>query len=457
MPVVNYQQQVLNPVQSAMEGYSRGVGIVNKHRESQATQGLLAAQQQEAELRTQKLQQEQEAAAATQKQLGDLGQKVADGTWTAEDFLSLQTSNPAIAEHLSKAFEGVSDVKKKTVVRNMQKLAIALETNPEEAKQIMEEEAQAIENSGGDPSAMRANIKAIDIMPDAVKTSVLATLAAGMPNDEFDNFTQTLNPPKEKPQTDFGKLAADVEAGLVSAEDANAIRESRIKELQQKYNLTDVQMQQALAATEKTKAETSKLLREADAPIEGGRYLTPEEKEAAGYLPGAVVQRDAKGQDRLIQKPGSQTMAESERKFGLYANQALRGQKALLDMEAGGYNRVAAGELATGLISDEAKQYDAAMSQFIEGWARVATGAAITKDETKMYEKMLAPKMGDNEAVRKSKAAVRNQMAIDIREASGRGTPLSDSAFEAFSAAVAKSKSEEPESDGLPAGFVKVQ
>lgn len=327
MVEVNYQQQVIRPMQEAMSGYATGVGL--KQNREQHAANLEATQAQAAllEQQQQKLIQEQEAAKATQTQLVDLGMKVRNGTWTPEDFLSLQVSNPAISEHMATAFEGMNDQKKKNTVKTIQKMAIALETDPEQAKLMMEEEAQAAENSGNAHGAasLRAQLKALDFAPEAIKTALLSQLAAAMPNDEFKNFASTLSPEPEKAVTDFGKIRQDIQNGLMTEEEGDALIENAIQAKAADLGLTEAQIQQALANASKSKAETSKL--QSDEGDKEARYLTREEKEAAGYDADDVVQRKPNGDDQVRARSGDQYSGGEIKKFRQDATTylALRG------------------------------------------------------------------------------------------------------------------------------------
>jgi hypothetical protein len=158
------------------------------------------------------------------------------------------------------------------------------------------------------------------------------------------------------------------------------------------------------------------------------RAMTPEEVAAKGLAPGTAAQINSVTGKYEVAPQGNKSgqLTEQEAKFGLYAGQGLQAASDLDALEVAGYNRAGVGELATGMISDEAKIYDNKITQFIDAWARAMTGAAMTKTETESYKRQLSPQPFDTQAVRDQKSEMRRQMADQLRIAAGRGMKIAD-------------------------------
>lgn len=155
----------------------------------------------------------------------------------------------------------------------------------------------------------------------------------------------------------------------------------------------------------------------------GLRDLTAEEVHAKGYPVGTVAQIELggpnQGQVHVTSRPTTQQTGqptESERKFALQASTSGKAMKILDDIEATGYDRGA--ELNP--FSDNGRKYDQALDQFLDGWARAMTGAAMSDHEKQYYYDMMRPRFGDSLEVRQQKSQARAGMYNDLRNASGR-------------------------------------
>lgn len=140
---------------------------------------------------------------------------------------------------------------------------------------------------------------------------------------------------------------------------------------------------------------------------------------------------------------GGPALKEQEAKFGLYASQANDALRALQEMENAGFDK---GDPASGIYqavrnagipvaapnlgrdvtdwipgTQRNRQYEFQTTRFLDGWARAMTGAAMTREETDMYKRMLMPQPGEGAEVLAQKRAARERMAQDLVGAAGRG------------------------------------
>jgi hypothetical protein len=165
------------------------------------------------------------AAQEANKQMQqDIGAIVSKRVPTAKDYATLTTKYPQFSEQFQQAWGMLNKEQQSNRITQASDVYSALEAGRVDvAQDLLEEQAQAAENSGNAPSAKAARtlIKVIDANPDAAKTSVGMRLASMMGPDKFtETFTKleqerrekSLDPSKlTKAQADARKAATEAD------------------------------------------------------------------------------------------------------------------------------------------------------------------------------------------------------------------------------------------------------
>ena len=142
------------------------------------------------------------AQEANQQMQQDIGAITSKRTPTAQDYAALTTKYPQFSEQFQQAWGMLNEEQKSNRVQQASDVYSALDAGSVDlAKDFLEEQAQAAENSGNTSSAKAARtlIKVIDANPDAAKSSVGIRLASMMGPDKFtETFTKLEQERREK-------------------------------------------------------------------------------------------------------------------------------------------------------------------------------------------------------------------------------------------------------------------
>lgn len=166
MDPINYSVDVATPFQSALQGYQAGAAIRNDQ--------------------TQQLQQ-QAALAQQQKQQQLLAGLAANPNATADDYASVMTQIPALAEHLQKAWTTKNTAQQQSHASDLLQWGAAIKSGkPEIAADQLIQRAEAMERAaGGDAStptresqALRAQAQIVKEHPEFALGQIQAMLAA---------------------------------------------------------------------------------------------------------------------------------------------------------------------------------------------------------------------------------------------------------------------------------------
>jgi len=202
MPV-NYQMDVINPFQAALQGYGAGAQLLQQQQaaqQQQVEQGqksqLFGLQMQEAQGRLAQLQAERDKAAAAAKVSADvynmLNQKDWAKTVTAGDIAKTLDANPELGKYLLAEKQKLNDEQKLNAFNQNWSVAAALELgNTAQAEQLLETQAAAFENSGDKEKAetlrgMKEQLKT-EHSRDILKKTMLVNASTLMP-DQFDKL-----------------------------------------------------------------------------------------------------------------------------------------------------------------------------------------------------------------------------------------------------------------------------
>ena len=173
---MNYSIDVKNPFEEAIKGYQTGVAL------NQQQQQISEAQK------------AKESAKAMQADLIALS---LNKNASAEDFASVITKHPVLAESLKKSWDIMSADRQQSALAQASDVYAALETgNTDIAKGKLEQQKQAALNSGDQSASDKADamIKMIDLNPDAAKTSARLSLSVIMGPDKFKETFSALSP-----------------------------------------------------------------------------------------------------------------------------------------------------------------------------------------------------------------------------------------------------------------------
>lgn len=217
MPV-NYQMDVINPFQAALQGYGAGAQILQQRQtaERQARQDeqqsqLFGMQMEEAQARLQALQDEKAKAAAAQAAAAEAFDAAKNGKFSSELIVKTLAANPELGKFLSAERDRLSTEQKKNAYDQNIQIAMAIEQGRiPEAQTLIEKYASALEASGKATEAASTRALAQQLNtpdgPDVVKTTAYFTAGSLLP-DQFDktyaNIKSVINAPLDKTLKDL--------------------------------------------------------------------------------------------------------------------------------------------------------------------------------------------------------------------------------------------------------------
>jgi hypothetical protein len=230
---VNYNMQVLNPLQTAMAGYQAGFG---QFQQLDDVRRQREADRMAAELHDAKMAEYERATAAAQaaQQLqADFYSGLADGTMTvskAREFLG----NPNISENIASAVQGFIEDKSEDQIRTQMhdigRLTMLARNDPEGFNVEMDRRVEAALTVGDqDQLNVLRGLRELSSDPaagQAVGIQMLAGLA-GQLGEEGETYIDAvfkqldLDKP-QSPLTTVGKLNADLAAGRITQDQFNA-------------------------------------------------------------------------------------------------------------------------------------------------------------------------------------------------------------------------------------------
>lgn len=206
MPV-NYQMDVINPFQAALQGYGAGAQMLQQEQQGarqveqdQQRNQLFGLQLQEAQMRAQQLREERakaEAAKVADEELfANLDKPDFLENMGAGDIARIQSRNPEVAKFIEAQRQKMNDDQKLSAFNQNWSIASALEmNNPEQAEALLDQYATAFENSGRpeDAKTMRAMREQIKTPAgrDILKKTMFVN-ASGILPDEYDKRRKTL-------------------------------------------------------------------------------------------------------------------------------------------------------------------------------------------------------------------------------------------------------------------------
>jgi hypothetical protein len=251
---VNYQMDVINPFQAALQGYGAGAQMLQQERagaqqarqaqmqETQfAQQGqLFGLQMEEAQARLQTLRDEKAKAEAAQAADAELFDRMDDPNFlentSAGDIARIMSRNPEVAKFIQTETQKIGDEKKLAAFNQNWSIASALElNNPQQAEALINQYATAFENSNrpDDAKTMRAMGEQLKTPAgrEIVKKSMLVNASVLLP-DQYDKLSKTLAETKKLPY-ELRKL--NLEADQLSAANSGILPRGDVVKLEDGY------------------------------------------------------------------------------------------------------------------------------------------------------------------------------------------------------------------------------
>jgi hypothetical protein len=177
------------------------------------------------------------ALAAQQAMRNDLATVLSKETPTASDYAALTVKYPQFNEQFQQAWNMLSDEQRSNRVSQASEIYASLEAGrPEIARDLLETQAQAAENTGDTQSARAARTLAetININPDAAKTSVALRLSSMMGPEEFTETFTKLQSERREASLAPEELSAAQSKARKAAVDADFAESEAALDLQKK-------------------------------------------------------------------------------------------------------------------------------------------------------------------------------------------------------------------------------
>ena len=262
MEPINYRMQVLDPIQMALEGYSRRVA-------EQQADTQLGMEQQRIDMAQQAMQYERQQAQAAQAQAQAKAAQEAAGQQAYIDYMfdpdksaekteAVIRANPSLADAVMGVWQGMNEDQKANTLQFGQQFTYALSSGATDAaSRLLEERIAAAEAAGNKPEAdayraTKMRLDAGDV--DGVKADAMVTLYGGLGPEGFKAFQSSL--PGAVDETATRVQSATMVAGRVSVQQM-ADGTVRVVDTATNEVLTGDKARQAIADAERASIETA--------------------------------------------------------------------------------------------------------------------------------------------------------------------------------------------------------
>lgn len=244
---------IRDPFQQTMQGYQVGAAAAEQENQRKL-----------AELQQQKMQIAQE----------DLNKLSALENPTSKDYARVITRHPQFAEQLNKTWSMLEPERQQSLISHASQVYSALSNNqPEIAKQLLDQQAQAARNAGDEQGAKHAETmsKLIDVDPRYAKDTTGLSLASLMGPKEFANTMSKLGSEERERELQASKLTKSQAEATRAAVAANYAESNAVADLEKKgWDIdalaNDIDVKKAnvkiAALNAKLKVETNKLKRD---------------------------------------------------------------------------------------------------------------------------------------------------------------------------------------------------
>lgn len=216
---INYQLQVQQPFQAAVQGYQAGAAIQQNQflQNQQQQQQILQMQQQRMQMqRTQSL--NQAAAAVAQNP-------------TPQGIAQLSVAFPEMSENFKRSYDMLTPVQQQNKLNlGTQAYAAILSGQPEVAVDVLNREAEAQENAGDhqNAAATRTLANVVAAHPENAKLTLGLNLSAIMGPDKFADTFKSVGP-QALQAAQAGADRASTEAAVSAATAPDQVRAAALK------------------------------------------------------------------------------------------------------------------------------------------------------------------------------------------------------------------------------------
>lgn len=215
---IDYSMDVVDPFQRAMQGWQRGAQMT----------------QQDNILKAQQIEEEQRKAALLQQQVKkeDLYKFSLIPNKTADDYSNIISRYPDLAEPYQKAWSILDAGQQQQTLNTASQVYAALRSQqPQIAKDILNEQIQAYDNSGkkSESNQLKMVLGLIDKSPEAAASSVGMLMSSVSP-DKFKDILSTLGGEQranEKQPYELNQIAANTAKTVAETNDIPLAAEDR--------------------------------------------------------------------------------------------------------------------------------------------------------------------------------------------------------------------------------------
>lgn len=215
---INYLTDIKSPLDRALEGYKFGAAVRQDRQ-----------QQQDRESKMQAIESQKQRASQLQSDMYELSKNP-----TLDAIQSLTIKYPEVSKDYKDAYASLNTEQQDNQIKNMAPIYSALKNGKVDvAKQILETQRLASENSGLDTGGIDIMLKQIDISPEAVLSSSKTGLVSMLGVDKFKEIYGDEKINTEKLKAKFG-IAKDFSEDFTMESIDSAIKSKDLSKLKPK-------------------------------------------------------------------------------------------------------------------------------------------------------------------------------------------------------------------------------
>lgn len=228
-----YFQNIQNPAQSVIQGYSQGLQIQGQQNQIQAQQEQRGFAQQDAMRKQQEFAQKQQLAQQKQQNIAEFIGKKAK---TAEDYANFGVTNPELIKQTKQAYDLLGTEKQQNMTRSSYQVLAAIKSgNVDLAQDMIGKQAKISEESGDDRQAAfwKSQASMIKANPDAAET-IMGVALSSVDDGFADNYSKLGQEQRDQELQPFEinaqrqqAINAMKEADLTSAQISKTLAEAK--------------------------------------------------------------------------------------------------------------------------------------------------------------------------------------------------------------------------------------
>lgn len=398
MPPIDYS---LNPsaIQGAFEAPLRGAslatGLLQQRNQLKAQELALRNEQQALELQREQARANAERQQYFQQSLVELSNKEDLG---ASDIARATLRHPEIAKELKSAWEILGPEQQQAKIGQASQIYSAIASNPEVAKNLLDEQAKALRNSNREQEAQAVDSisKVLEIDPRAAQTMVGLSLASVLGADKFEKNFSALGHERRAEAlapTELAKGKAEAELKGAEASIATRRQAAEVKDIESRVEERGLRLE---LDRDKLKTETELKLDALEADRANRVISEPTRKEINNAASKAVeATQSARNLVDLAQRfDKARVISGLGARSGELLKQAYGSEDAITLLRKE-YLRVRSAEALKSLPPGPATDKDVAvafegfpkdtsdartMASFLRGVAKLNTAAAVISE-----------------------------------------------------------------------------